>query len=135
MSLPLNGWIREKTLLASGAIPYGRTKLRELVAAGQFPKPQSFGPRIVAYDAAEVHAWINAQRQSRPRPDAGQASADAAPTPTKPGPARPWPRCPREPPWGPSAAPQQRRRSTLTAKKRPRARAAQPGPKSTTRPR
>ncbi len=63
MTLPQSGWIREKTLLASGAIPFRRSKLRQLVADGKFPKPQRFGPRIMAYDAEAVHAWVAAQRQ------------------------------------------------------------------------
>ena len=62
MNIPASGWIREKALLASGSIPFSRTKLREEVAAGRFPRPHAFAPRLVAYDCEAVHAWIAAQR-------------------------------------------------------------------------
>jgi predicted DNA-binding transcriptional regulator AlpA len=67
MNIPATGWIRERTLLESRTIPYSRTKLRQEVAAGRFPRPHVFSPRVVAYDCAAVHAWIEAQRSERPQ--------------------------------------------------------------------
>ena len=58
--LPEQGWVREPVVL--GVVPYGRTKLREEVTAGRFPAPKKFSERVIAYDAAAVHRWIEAQR-------------------------------------------------------------------------
>ena len=76
MNIPATGWIREKALLASGSIPFSRTKLREEVAAGRFPRPHVFSPRVVAYDCTAVHEWIAAQRIVTP--PAGPCSGAAA---------------------------------------------------------
>jgi prophage regulatory protein len=59
-ALPPSGWVRERTVLA--VVPYGRTKLREEVAAGRFPAPKKFSARVIAYDAEAVHKWIADQR-------------------------------------------------------------------------
>jgi predicted DNA-binding transcriptional regulator AlpA len=58
--LPPTGWVREHVVLAH--VPFGRTKLRQEVAAGRFPAPRKFGERVIAYDAAAVHQWVQAQR-------------------------------------------------------------------------
>ncbi len=71
LTLPTAGWVREPTVLA--VVPFGRTKLRQEVAAGRFPAPKKFSERVVAWDAASIHAWIDAQRE----PQAG-ASAPVA---------------------------------------------------------
>jgi len=63
-SLPAAGWVREPAVLA--VVPYGRTKLRQEVAAGRFPAPKKFGERLIAYDAEAVHRWISEQRALRP---------------------------------------------------------------------
>lgn len=60
VSLPPTGWVREPMVLR--VVPYGRTKLREEVAAGRFPAPKKFSERVIAYDAEAVHRWINEQR-------------------------------------------------------------------------
>ena len=60
ISLPSTGWVREPIVL--GVVPYGRTKLREEVAAGRFPAPKKFSERVVAYDAEAIHRWIDEQR-------------------------------------------------------------------------
>jgi prophage regulatory protein len=60
--LPNVGWVREPVVLA--VTPFGRTKLREEIAAGRFPAPKKFSERLVAWDAEQVHQWIGAQRQS-----------------------------------------------------------------------
>lgn len=59
--LPNAGWVREPVVLA--VTPFGRTKLREEIAAGRFPAPKKFSERVVAWDAQQVHEWIGAQRQ------------------------------------------------------------------------
>ncbi len=61
--LPEVGWVREPVVLS--VVPYGRTKLRQEVAAGRFPAPKKFSERLVAYDAAAVHRWIAAQGEPR----------------------------------------------------------------------
>lgn len=59
--LPPTGWVREHVVLAH--VPFGRTKLRQEIQAQRFPAPRKFGERMVAYDAALVHRWIDAQRE------------------------------------------------------------------------
>jgi len=61
--LPQAGWVREPAVLA--VVPFGRTKLREEITAGRFPAPKKFTERMIAFDAAAVHAWINAQREPK----------------------------------------------------------------------
>jgi len=39
-----------------------RKTLMRWVDAGEFPKPHRFGRRILRWDAAEVEAWIEANR-------------------------------------------------------------------------
>lgn len=55
-SLPATGWVREREVLQF--VPFGRTKLREEIGKHRFPSPQRFGPRLKAFDAADVHRWI-----------------------------------------------------------------------------
>lgn len=62
--LPPSGWVRRNVVLAH--IPFGTTKLDEEIRAGRFPPPRSFGARMVAWNAAEVHQWIKAQETSAP---------------------------------------------------------------------
>lgn len=62
--LPPTGWVREQVVLAH--VPFGRTKLRQEVSAGRFPAPRKFGERLIAYDSAAVHNWIDTQRQCPP---------------------------------------------------------------------
>jgi prophage regulatory protein len=58
--LPPTGWVRQNVVLAH--VPFGTTKLNEEIAAGRFPAPRHFGPRILAWDSAAVHRWIKEQR-------------------------------------------------------------------------
>lgn len=58
--LPAQGWIRERAVL--GVVPFGRTKLREEIAAGRFPAPRKFSERVIAWDSAAVLQWIEDQR-------------------------------------------------------------------------
>ena len=59
--LPSTGWVREPVVLT--VVPFGRTKLREEIAAGRFPAPRKFSERVVAWDAQAVHHWIERQRE------------------------------------------------------------------------
>ena len=59
--LPQSGWVREPTVLA--VVPWGRTKLRQEIAAGRFPAPHRFSERVIAWDSRAVHSWIDQQRQ------------------------------------------------------------------------
>lgn len=60
--LPAQGWVREPVVLT--VVPFGRTKLRQEIAAGRFPAPKKFSERMVAWDAAAVHQWIADQRET-----------------------------------------------------------------------
>lgn len=60
LNLPAVGWVREPAVLA--VAPFGRTKLRQEIAAGRFPAPKKFSERVVAWDAQAVHRWIDEQR-------------------------------------------------------------------------
>ena len=60
---PQTRGVREPVVLT--VTPFKRTKLREEIAAGRFPAPKKFSERVVAWDAAEVHRWIEAQREKR----------------------------------------------------------------------
>lgn len=57
--LPLSGWVREPIILT--VVPWGRTKLRQEIAAGRFPAPRRFSPRVIAWDARAIHSWIDQQ--------------------------------------------------------------------------
>lgn len=39
-------------------VPLSRSRLYELVAAGEFPRPISLGPRAVGWIAAEIDEWL-----------------------------------------------------------------------------
>lgn len=54
--LPEVGFVREPAVLAHVGV--GRTKWREMVAAGHAPSPIKFGERIVVYNAIDVRRWI-----------------------------------------------------------------------------
>lgn len=64
--LPPAGWVREPTVLA--VVPFKRTKLRQEIAAGRFPAPRKFSERVVAWDAALIHRWIESHRQAEAEP-------------------------------------------------------------------
>lgn len=64
--LPAEGWVREPVVLS--VVPFGRTKLRQEVAAGRFPAPKKFSTRMVAWDAVAVRRWIAEQREPQPAP-------------------------------------------------------------------
>lgn len=40
-------------------VPLGRTSLYNLIADNEFPRPKRMGPRAVAWNKAEVMAWVN----------------------------------------------------------------------------
>lgn len=54
--LPIEGFVREPVVLAHVAV--GRTKWREMVAAGEAPKPQKWGERITVYEVGSIRRWI-----------------------------------------------------------------------------
>lgn len=45
-----------------GVLPMSTATIWRKVANGQFPKPTKLGPKITAWDMAEVEAWIAEQR-------------------------------------------------------------------------
>lgn len=63
-NLPSTGWVREPVVLT--VVPFGRTKLRQEIAAGRFPAPRKFSERVIAWDAQAVHDWIDSQREPKP---------------------------------------------------------------------
>ncbi len=80
LTLPEVGFVREPVVLAH--VGFGRTKWREMVAAGQAPAPRRLGPRCTMYDAALVRAWIAERANSAPvvqfQPRKPRATAPAA---------------------------------------------------------
>ncbi|AXI04656.1 AlpA family phage regulatory protein [Aquirhabdus parva] len=42
-------------------LPFGKTKLYDLVAKGKFPAPYSLGANMVAWKNDEVYQWIDQQ--------------------------------------------------------------------------
>lgn len=50
-------WKRPKVQAETGL---GKTKLYELIKAGQFPKPVALGVRSRAWRAQEVQSWVDA---------------------------------------------------------------------------
>jgi predicted DNA-binding transcriptional regulator AlpA len=57
---PLRRWVRFHDLRAAG-IADSRTQLGRLIKNVGFPRGKLLGPKIVAWDAAEIEAWIDAQ--------------------------------------------------------------------------
>lgn len=53
-------YVREQQLLA--AIPFSRATLWRRIKSGDFPVPVRFGPRLNAWKADEVIAWLGAQK-------------------------------------------------------------------------
>ena len=49
----------------AAAIPYSQNHIRRLEAAGKFPKRVQIGDNRVAWNRAEVEAWINARAGGR----------------------------------------------------------------------
>lgn len=45
-------------------IGLGRTSIYSMIKAGEFPSPVSIGARAVAWDSAEVEAWIKSRIQA-----------------------------------------------------------------------
>jgi prophage regulatory protein len=44
------------------AVGLGRTKVYELIQAGEFPPPLALGGRAVGWRASEIQKWINERR-------------------------------------------------------------------------
>jgi len=67
-ALPDSAFLRESQLVQSpkrpgvpAPLPFSANTLWRKVKAGEFPQPIKLGPRITAWKAGEVRAWINAQ--------------------------------------------------------------------------
>ncbi len=67
-AMPNSAYLREAQLVQSpkrpGApapLPFSANTLWRKVRSGEFPKPIKLGPRITAWKAGDVRAWINAQ--------------------------------------------------------------------------
>jgi prophage regulatory protein len=48
-----------RTAELSQLVPYGKTHIMQLVAAGQFPKPIKLSSRRLAWRLSDVRAWID----------------------------------------------------------------------------
>ncbi len=46
-------------------VPYGRTRIMQLVAEGKFPKPIKLSSRRLAWKARDVLAWIEERATAR----------------------------------------------------------------------
>lgn len=46
-------------------VPFSRSEIYRLIALGKFPKQIRIGDRAVAWDMAEVDAWIRARSEAR----------------------------------------------------------------------
>lgn len=57
--LPLTGFVTKPVVLSIA--PFGRTKLKAEIQAGRFPTPIRFSPRIEAWRAEDLRAWIASQ--------------------------------------------------------------------------
>jgi predicted DNA-binding transcriptional regulator AlpA len=60
--LPQEGFVREAGVL--GHIPFGHSKLWEMVRAGKFPAPVKLSERVTAWRVGDVRAWIAAAYQA-----------------------------------------------------------------------
>lgn len=47
-----------------GRTGVSRAGIYQMIRDGLFPKPLSIGPRAVAWDSAEVDAWINSRARA-----------------------------------------------------------------------
>lgn len=47
-----------------GMLPISPATIWRKVAADQFPKPIKLGPKLTAWDVAEVQAWLTAQKEA-----------------------------------------------------------------------
>lgn len=61
---------KAKTLIrlpqVQAIVPYSRSQIYHLVAAGDFPAPLKLGPRASAWVEAEVIAWVDERMAERP---------------------------------------------------------------------
>ena len=67
-ALPDSAFLRESQLVQSpkrpgvpAPLPFSANTLWRKVKAGEFPQPVKLGPRITAWKAGEVRAWIDSQ--------------------------------------------------------------------------
>lgn len=68
---PLTGFLRQNQIVGI-IVPVGASTLWRWVAAGTFPKPVKLSERVTAWRAADVQAWVDAQRGE---PQSQQAAA------------------------------------------------------------
>lgn len=47
-----------------GMLPISPATIWRKVAADQFPKPIKLGPRLTAWDLADVQAWLQKQKEA-----------------------------------------------------------------------
>lgn len=68
-ALPDNAWLRESQLVRSpkspesaiAPLPFSAPTLWRMVKMGKFPKPTKLSPRVTAWQAGEIRAWMAAQ--------------------------------------------------------------------------
>ncbi len=61
--LPAEGYVREAVVLAT-VWPGGRSTMWARIRSGEFPAPVKLGPRIVAWDVADLRAWHAVRRSA-----------------------------------------------------------------------
>jgi len=69
--LPAEGFVRQSQLIPDpkkpekpAPVPFSHATLWRKVKAGEFPQPVKLGPKITAWRAADVRAWLEAQGKS-----------------------------------------------------------------------
>ena len=60
-----------------GCVGLSRSTVYQMIKAKEFPRQVRLGARAVAWDSAQVQAWI-AERIARARPDQGMGAICAA---------------------------------------------------------
>lgn len=65
-TLPATGFVRQRQLLTGPApvLPFSSATLWRRVQSGDFPRPVRLGPKLTAWRAEDVRAWIERQGAS-----------------------------------------------------------------------
>jgi prophage regulatory protein len=55
-------WQRLRLNSVCAAVGIAKSTLWKYIAEGKFPKPHAIGSRVRVWEAAEVHAWLEARK-------------------------------------------------------------------------
>jgi len=59
--LPTTGYVRQAQLVGT-ILPFSAATLWRLVRAGKFPQPVKLSPRVTAWKAEHIRAWLDEQK-------------------------------------------------------------------------